>query len=427
MVRYASIRTLVAIAIQRKLKIHQMDAVTAFLQGDIDEAIYLEQPEGFSDGTNRVCKLNRAIYGLKQAGRQWNKKLDDALLSFKLRKCQMDPCIYCSQDLRLIIAIYVDDFLIFYSDEEDLLKIKNLLCSAFKMKDMGVAKGCIGIRITQREKQIELDQSVYIEEILRKFGMFDCKPMGTPSDTNCKLSINMSSDEISEDELKGLPYQEAVGSLLYLAQGTRPDIAFSVNDVSRFNNNYTFAHWKAVKRIFRYLKGTVNYKLSYSFENTGQITGFSDADWASDIDKRRSCTGYVFIFSNAAITWKSTRQSTVALSSTESEYMALSSAVQEAIWLRQLCHELGYDMKGPTKFNCDNQSAILLAESDGYRQRSKHIDIRFHHIRDKIKNRQIDVQYLSTNDMVADSLTKAVSKEKTDFCAHAMGLMNHKK
>lgn len=423
-VRYASIRILMAIAIHRKLRIHQMDAVTAFLQGDIEETIYLEQPEGFHDGTNRVCKLNRAMYGLKQAGRQWNKKLDRALHEFGLKNCKMDPCIYYSADLKLIIAIYVDDFLIFYEKAEKLQEIMTLLSHTFKMKDMGTAKGCIGIRITQKDDCIELDQSVYIEEILKRFGMTESKPSGTPSDTNCKLSLNMETEEADETELKNIPYQEAVGSLLYLAQGTRPDIAFAVNNVSRFNSNYTMAHWKSVKRILRYIRGTTNYKLTFSFEKTGEIIGYSDADWASDIDKRRSCTGYVFKLSNAAITWKSTRQSTVALSSTEAEYMAISSAIQEAIWLRQLCHELGFTMKNPTKMNCDNQSAILLAKSDGYRQRSKHIDIRYHHIRDKIKDKQIEIKFLCTNEMVADSLTKAVSQQKTLFCANAMGLMN---
>lgn len=421
-VRYTTIRLLMAIAIQQNLKIHQMDAVTAFLQGDLDEEIYLEQPEGFSDGSKMVCRLNRAIYGLKQAGRQWNSKLCGKLKDFGLKKCTMDPCVFYTSSLNLIVAIYVDDFLIFYRSEGELQKLQSQLCDAFKMKDMGPAKGCIGIRIKQSLNEIELDQAVYTESILKRFGMEACKPACTPSDTSTKLSINMETDEATEEELRKIPYQEAVGSLLYLAQATRPDIAFAVNDVSRFNATYTMGHWKAVKRIMRYLKGTLKFKLSFNTENPGRLIGFSDADWASDIDKRRSCTGYVFKLSNGAISWKSTRQSTVALSSTEAEYMALSATIQEGIWLLQLCNELGQKLEMPITLKCDNQSAIKIAESDGYRQRSKHIDIRFHYIREKIENKMFKIEYLNTEKMVADSLTKAVCEKKTTFCAKEMGL-----
>lgn len=421
-VRYTSIRFLTALAVQRGLKIHQMDAITAFLQGDLSEEIYLEQPDGFNDNTGRTCKLNRAIYGLKQAGRQWSSKLNEKLKSFGLKKCIQDPCIFYSENWDLIIAIYVDDFLIFYKKEADLIKLKQQLCEVFKMKDMGLAKGCIGIRINQTNKFIELDQGIYVSEVLKRFGMENCKPACAPSDTNTKLSIDMPSDNANAEELAKIPYQEAVGSLLYLAQGTRPDIAFAVNDVSRFNSNYSLAHWKAVKRILRYLSGTINYKLCFSIQDANQMVAYSDADWASDIDKRRSCTGYVFIISSGAVSWKSTRQSTVALSSTEAEYMALSATVQEVIWLMQMAEELGLDVIKPIVIKCDNQSAIKLAESDGYRQRPKHIDIRFHYIREKIQNGLIKVEFLKTEKMVADSLTKAVPGNKNNFCAKSMGL-----
>lgn len=422
-VRYTSIRLLIALAMKFKLKIHQMDAVTAFLQGDLSEDIYLEQPEGFNDGSDNVCRLNRAIYGLKQAGRQWNEKLTKKLLQFGLKKCRMDPCIFYTDELKLLVAIYVDDFLIFFREDEDLKGLQKQLCEAFKMKDIGEAKACIGIRIRQEKDCIKLDQSVYIEEILKRFGMSECKPACTPSDSNNKLSINMATEDCSTDELKRIPYQEAVGSLLYLAQGTRPDIAFAVNDVSRFNSNYSVAHWKAVKRIFRYLRGTTNLKLCFSSFQAGDMHGFSDADWASDVDKRRSCTGYIFKLSGAAISWKSKRQSTTALSSTEAEYMALAAATQEAVWLCQLMKELQLNRSKPMRIYCDNQSAIKLAESDAYRPRSKHIDIRYHYIREMVESFKIEVKHLKTDSMVADSLTKAVPGHKTKFCAQNMGLM----
>lgn len=421
-IRYTSIRFLIALAAKNHLKIHQMDAITAFLQGDLDETIYMEQPELYSDGTKRVCKLNRAIYGLKQAGRQWNIKLDAALRKFGLVKSKLDPCLYYSGNLNHLVAIYVDDFLIFYKSDKQLDKLKRFLCETFKMKDIGPAKHCIGVRIQQEIDTIRLDQTNYIREILERFGMGECKPVGTPSDTNQKLSTQMVNDENSI--VGQVPYQEAVGCLLYLAGATRPDIAFAVNDVSRFNANHSEQHWSAVKRIFRYLKGTMDLGLTYKGSGDSKLHAFCDADWASDIDKRRSCTGLVTIMSGAAISWTSKRQPIVALSSTEAEYIAMSSAVNEIIWLKQLADEINKDIVGKVTLYCDNQSAIKLSESDAFRPRTKHIDIRYHHLREKVDEGVIDVKFTSTNLMAADSLTKAVTKEKHQFCANQFGLMN---
>lgn len=421
-VRYTSIRFLIALAVQNDMKIHQMDAITAFLQGDLDEAIYMEQPEGYEDGSNLVCKLNKAVYGLKQAGRQWNLKLDAAMKQFGLRKSKMDPCIYISGDVCLVVAIYVDDFLLFYKDEMHLDAIRVFLNKTFRMKDMGPAKNCIGIRFHQRKGIIELDQANYIREILVRFGMENSKPVKTPSDTSSKLTIQTLTQEKS---LVGqVPFQEAVGSLLYLTQGTRPDIAFAVNDVSRFNGNHSETHWKAVKRIFRYLSGTVDMKLRFTKTAAYELKAYSDADWASDIDKRRSCTGYLVNMSGGAICWNSKRQPIVALSSTEAEYIALSSAVCDFMWLKQLADEIDVRIARRIKVFCDNQSTIKLAASDAFRPRTKHIDIRYHHLRDKIEKGLFEVEYLPTERMAADSLTKAVTIEKFEMCRNAMGIWN---
>lgn len=380
----------------------------------------MEQPEGYDDGSNKVCRLNKAIYGLKQAGRQWNFKLDTALRGFGLAKSKLDPCIYFSGDLCLMIAIYVDDFLLFYKRETELTTVKDLH-GTFRMKDLGLAKNCIGIRIKQGDGFIELDQSVYIADILERFGMSGCKPVKAPSDTNEKLSASMTNEENS---LVGkVPYQEAVGSLLYLTQATRPDIAFAVNDVSRFKGNHSENHWKAVKRILRYLSGTIDYKLRFSRERSTDLYAYCDSDWASDADKRRSCSGYLMIMSNGAISWCSKRQSIVALSSTEAEYVALSSAVCELVWIKQLTKEINCEMRNPTRILCDNQSAIKLASMDAFRPRTKHIDIRHHHIRERVDEGIINIEYVSTNDMAADSLTKAVTIEKTRACSLKMGLV----
>lgn len=418
-VRYTSLRFLFALATKYGLKCYQLDAITAFIQGEVTEDIYMSQPEGYKDGTTRVCKLNRALYGLKQAGRLWNLKLDSALNKFGLKKCKSDPCIYFTCERDIFVAIYVDDFLIFFKDNDKLNEVKYYLNKTFMMKDVGPVESCLGMRIKQGDFGFELDQEAYINDMLTRFGMENSKPVGTPSDTHEKLSITMVTDETS---LVGkVPYQEAVGSLLFLAQCTRPDIAFSVNDVSRFNGNHGEIHWRAVKRIMRYLRGTANYKLQFS-RSKETLYCHSDADWASDVDKRRSCTGHVVIMSNAAISWQSKRQATVALSSTEAEYMAMSSAICEVIWMQQLSSELDKRPESGTVIWCDNESAQKLALSDAYRPRTKHIDIRYHHMRQKIEDGVIDVQHVPSKENLADVLTKAIGKPAHDFCSFGMGL-----
>jgi hypothetical protein len=292
-VRYASIRYLIALAVKYDLKIHQMDAVTAFLQGELgDEVIFMEQPEGFQVAGKKVCRLNKALYGLKQSSRVWNKKLDAMLKKIGLKESKFDPCIYykIADGKMLMIAVYVDDFLIFGTDEAEIMKIKKQLCSEFKMKDLGEAKQCLGIRITREANQISLDQEKYIEEILERFGMSNCRSVKTPLDPNQIIS----SDADGKEEAVDFPYQEIIGSFMYLVQCTRPDLAYAVSSLSRFNKSPTNEHCANVKRVLRYLRGTSKDKLVFSKNGKEDIVGFSDANWASNPDDRRSVTGYVF-------------------------------------------------------------------------------------------------------------------------------------
>lgn len=420
-VRYTSLRYLIGLAVKDGYKICQMDAITAFLQGDLTESVYMEQPEGYNDGSGRVCKLQKAIYGLKQAGHEWNKKLDRALLEVGMIKSRSDPCIYYTKNKNIILAIYVDDFLIFYRSTNNLGILKQYLNRRFMMKDLGTAQRCLGMRITQHENGIAIDQSMYIIDILKRFNMFDCNPVGTPTNTALHLSVKMVNEN---NEITGkVPYQEAVGSLLHLSQATRPDIAYAVHDVSRFNSKHANEHWQAVKRIFRYLKGTINYKLNFCrTEDNMEMHAFSDADWGSEVDERHSCSGHVVLLSNAAVSWYSHRQEIVAMSSTEAEYIALWETGREVIWLRNLEKEL-VQQQNATIVHMDNTSSMKLAESDAYRRRSKHIDIRYHKVRELIKLGFIKLKYRESSKMVADSLTKAVTKEKTQYCAREFGLV----
>lgn len=421
-VRYSSMRYVIGLAAKYNLKIHQMDAVSAFLQGDIEEDIYMSQPPHFEDDS-KVCKLNKSIYGLKQASRQWNKKLNSSLLEIGMSRSKVDPCIYYritnEQDI-LFLTVYVDDILCFYNNEETAVMIKQKLHEKFHMKDLGEAKCCIGFRICQNssKNEISLDQSLYIEKILTRFNMSDCKPVYTPCEPNLQLTKAKCEEEVE----KNIPYHELIGCLLYLSQGTRPDIAYIVNQLSRFNNRPTSQHWIAAKRVLRYLKGTINHRMNFK-KNNQNIIGYCDADWATDTEDRRSCSGYLFIFQGAAISWCSKRQPTIALSSTEAEYMSLAAAIQEAIWLKQLEEDFWPALSDtPMLMYCDNQSAISISGNDIYHARSKHIDVRYHFVREKISNRQVSVRYKNTQDMVADALTKGLHRPKHQAFSEAMGL-----
>lgn len=241
---------MIAMAVQREMGIEQMDDVTAYLQGSLEEEIYTTQPEGFEDGSGRVCKLHKAMYGLKQSGRQWNQCLDAALLSFNLNKSKKDPCVYYTDDGKLIVAIYVDNFLIFWKDVLVRDDLKAKLSQAFHMKDLGKANTCVGMTIEYGEGTISINQESYAREVDERFGMIDCKPSSSP----CDLSQKLSSGSGRSDS--DVPYREAVGSLLFLVQGTRLDLACVVSNISRFNDKHNDSHWSAVKRIMRYVKAT---------------------------------------------------------------------------------------------------------------------------------------------------------------------------
>lgn len=422
-VRYTSIRFLMAMAVKFGWKIDQMDVVTAFLHGDISETIYMHQPEVFDDGSGRVCKLNKSLYGLKQASRQWNVKLNCVLETAGFVRCKKDSCVYVRRNEKslVVIAVYVDDLLLFYNNDKWKDELKSTLKQNFHMKDLGAATNVLGIRINYNREAgtLSLDQQSYIEDILRKFNMFHCDPVKLPSDPNQKLTKDMAENKIDSN----VPYQEAVGCVLYLAQCTRPDISFSVANVSQFNQQHGQAHWTAVKRILRYLKGTLHYKLTYARDTKfDELCGYTDADWASSFVDLKSCTGYAFLWQGAAISWATKKQPTVALSTAESEYMSLSAATQEALWLSQLKKEiLGGDWL-PLEIFCDNKGAVDLTETGTFSLRTKHISIKHHFIRDCIVKHKIKVTKISTDLMVADNLTKAVAIQKHSFCLKEMGL-----
>lgn len=422
-VRNSTIRFLMALSIELDLSIDHLDVMTAFLNGELEEDVYMEQPEGFivAGQEHKVCKLNKALYGLKQASRQWNKKLNSMFIENGYNRSEYEPCMYfkIAGESVIIIAVWVDDCIIFSNDDYEKKRLKEIMANYFKIKDLGEAKFCLGVRINQNRSrgEIYIDQKKYIEEILGKFGMTNCNPVRTPIDKNVKLK---KSTEGNEEGIKDLPYQCLIGSLMFLAVTTRPDIAYVTSMLSKFNNCYTQEHFNAAKRVLRYLKGTMDKCLVYRKTND-KIVGYVDADYANDEDDRRSYTGYVFMYGGAAISWESKKQRTVALSSTEAEYMGLSEACKEAIYLRNVYEELMSRPMTITLYN-DNQAAQKIAHNPVYHKRTKHIDTRFHFIREVVERDVVQVKYVSTNDMIADVLTKGLDARKQMSCEEGMGL-----
>lgn len=331
-VRGSTLRMLFAMAVENDWEIDHWDVTTAFLYGKLQDEVYMVQPEGMviPEMKDKVCKLKKALYGLKQASRVWNQEVDNVLTRQGFTQCQNESCVYTKskEDCKLLVAIFVDDFFIFGNDHRAKESLKSELTNCFKMKDMGGATQILGMRVRREEGEIYLHQRRHIQEVLAKFGMSDCKPVSTPLEPGSKFEKG--------DNDTPFPYQCLVGCLMYVAINTRPDIAHALSVLSQFNTCYSEEHVTAAKRVLRYLKGTINDCLVFKKskdESEVIINGYVDADWGNDNNDRKSYTGYVFKLGGNVISWESRKQQSVALSSTEAEYMSLTEGAKEAIYL----------------------------------------------------------------------------------------------
>ncbi|KAJ4711603.1 Retrovirus-related Pol polyprotein from transposon TNT 1-94 [Melia azedarach] len=419
-VRHTSIRVLLAIVAHQDLELEQLDVKTTFLHGELEEEIYMTQPDGFQvpGKEDYVCKLKKSLYGLKQSPRQWYKRFDSYMIEIGYTRSSYDCCIYYSKATNgslIYLVLSVDDMLIAAENKSDVQKLKDLLSIEFEMKDLGAARKILGMEIyrDRSKKKLFLSQKGYIQKILSRFGMSTAKPIDTPSAANAHLSVAFAPKSVEEKEyMSRVPYTSAVGSLMYAMVCTRPDLAQSVSVVSRFMGEPGKEHWQAVKRIFRYLKGTFDVGLIYRGDTQCLVTGFSDSDYAGDVDSRRSMTGYVFTLGSSVVSWKATLQPTVTLSTTEAEYMALTEAAKEGIWLKGLVSDLGLHHDQAIVY-CDSLSAICLAKDQVHHERTKHIDVRYHFLRSE---KRIKVNKVGTADNPADMFTKPVPHSKFQHC-----------
>jgi transposase InsO family protein len=440
-VRNESVRILLSLIASRKMHAHQMDVVCAFLNGRLKEEIYMQQPPGYEDPNNPncVCRLLTNLYGLKQAPRVWHSTIDPYLQSLGYKALDADPCIYFKYDNNhlSLIALYVDDLVISADREQDLLLTKAKLCEKFKMTDEGKLEYLLGMKIerNQEKQEILISSESKINDLLKDFNMHNCIPISTPMEANT-LSKQDSPQTGSEEWLKmqNVPYRQCVGRLLHLMRTTRPDIAYSVSVVSRFMNNPGQKHWNAVKRILRYLKGTKHYVLKLSpdslstriqflkSDNSPTITGFTDADWAGDIDNARSTSGYAFYLGNSLISWASKTQPETATSTTHAEYIAAYQATIECIWTRSFLSQLGLLENQPTVLYCDNDAALKIASYPMVTPRSKHFNTKYHYIREQISSGALALTFCKGKENTADIFTKPLPKTKFETFRSDLGL-----
>ena len=361
--------------------------------------------------------VEKSLYGLKQSPKCWYDALSVYLKELNFQQSVADPCMFYKGNDLTLLTVYVDDLILMVDVYEKLIKLKGELSSRFKMTDMGKLSYCLGICVVQRERSLQIHQKPYLVKVIRRFGMEDASTIGTPSDPHVQLSVAPGTSQPADKH----KYLQIVGSLQYAASGTRPDIAFSVNAAAKYCSGPLQLHMTAVKRILPYLSKTIDYGIEYT-RSDGKLEGYSDANWAGDHADRRPISGYVFQLANGAITWASRKQNSVALSTCEAEYMALSVTTQEVIWLRRLLEEMRCEQKEPTTIWEDNQGSISTAKNPVFHNRTKHIQIRNHFVREAVADNIIDIRYCSTRNMIADILTKGIARPQFEKLREMMGV-----
>ncbi|KAK8954626.1 hypothetical protein KSP39_PZI001744 [Platanthera zijinensis] len=405
-----TVRVLLSLAVHRHWPLYQLDIKNAFLNGDLHETVYMQQPPGFeTTGESLVCHLRKSIYGLKQSPRAWFEKFSKVVCTSGFTRSSADFSLFTHHRSTgtVILLVYVDDILITGNDTVGIQQIKEQLNSAFQTKDLGNLRYFLGLEVARRSDGLVLSQRKYCMDLLHDAGYSGCKPVETPMDANHKLSAH-SSDS---DKLLTNPeyYRRLVGKLIYLTV-TRPDISFAVGVVSRFMHAPRTSHLQAVERILRYLKIAPGQGLVYKPSTSLSLVAYSDADYAGSIDDRRSTTGFCTYFGGHLISWRSKKQSVVARSSAEAEYRAMAAVASELTWLESLLGDLGVRLSSPATLFCDSQAAIHIAKNPVFHERTKHIEVDCHFIREKVQSKKIDLEHVPAKDQVADILTKALSR-----------------
>lgn len=409
-VRMESIRLLFSLAVQFDLKYVQFDITTAFLNGVVEEELYLSPPEGLDISDKHTCRLIKSLYGLRQAPRAWNSALKEVLEQYNMKATYSDPCVYVATEPEVIyLAVYVDDGLVFSKSQKAIDKFLAFMKQKFEVKQLD-AKCFLGLQIehNQSDGSILLHQTDYSKRVLMRYNMADAKEVATPLELNHKLH---DPELLKQDAVDSKPYAEILGSLMYCATATRPDISYAVSVLSKFTSEPRPEHWKALKRVLRYIKGTYDRGLMYRKCDKMDVTCYTDADWAGDRGNRRSMSGMAIFITTAPVCYRAQQQPLVALSTTEAEYIAAAMCGQDLLWIRRFLGELNIKVNKYTLM-CDNQSSLKLIRNPEFHQRTKHIDTRYHFIRERYAEGCFELEYVSTTEQLADIFTKSLTFEK---------------
>jgi len=410
--RWDTIRTILSLATCKRWNVYQLDVKSAFLHGELVEDVYVEQPMGYQKGNhNSVYKLKKALYGLKQAPKAWYSKIEAYFCKENFEKCPHEHTLFVKHagNKILIVSLYVDDLI--YTGNCEVL-INNFKCSMkknFAMTDLGKMRYFLGAEVTQDTRGIFISQQKYAKEILSRFGMEQCNMVCNPIVPGNRLSKDDSGKSVDATNFK-----QMVGCLMYLL-ATRPDLAYVVCLIARYMERPTETHFAAAKRILRYLKGSLQYGILYKRgELNCELEGWSDSDYAGDLDDRKNTSGYVYKLGSGAISWSSKKQAIVTLSTTEAEFVAASSCACQGIWLRKIHHRICQTQESCTKIYCDNSSSIKLSKNPILHGRCKHIDVRFHFLRDLTKDGTIELVHCASENQMVDIFTKPLKLES--FC-----------
>lgn len=416
-----TIRTLVSIAANKKWKLFQMDVKNTFLHGDLQEEVYMEIPPGFGtqETIGKVCKLKKSLYGLKQSPGACFGRFKKEVCSMGYKQSSADHTLFFKHHLGkiTILAVYVDDIVITGDDQVEMNWLKKALAKAFEIKDLGCLHYFLGIEVAYGSEGIYLSHRKYILDLLNEVGLLHCKPATTPIEQNHQVMADVG-EPVDKHQ-----YQRLVGRLIYLSH-TRPGIAYAVSIVSRYMHDPRSGHLNAVNRILRYLKGCPGKGILFSDHGHLGIEGYTDADWAGCLDDRRSTSGYCMFVGGNLVSWRSKKQSVVARSTAEAEFRSMASGLCEAMWLRILLSELGLYDSAPLRLYCDNQATINLVNNPVHHDRTKHIEIDRHFIREKLEQGALHISFVKSGDQLADVLTKGVSVVSFEKLCSKMGLIN---
>jgi hypothetical protein len=412
---------ILAMAAQSSWEVFQLDVKSAFLHGELKEEVFVQQPKGFTKKgeEEKVYRLRKALYGLKQAPRAWYSRIEACFTREGFEKCPNEHTLFTKskEGKILLVSLYVDDLIFTGNDKSMFDEFKKSIMLEFNMSDLGKMKHFLGVEVKQCADGIFICQKRYAREVLARFDMESANAVKNPIVPGIRLSKNEGVVRVDETLFK-----QVVGSLMYLTV-TRPDLMYGVSLISRFMSSPTMSHWLTAKRILRYLKGTTDFAILYKKgESRLSLMAFTDSDYAGDLDDRRSTSGFVFMMGSGAVSWSSKKQTVVALSTTEAEYIATALCARQCVWLRRVTEKLGIEEKSGTVIMCDNSSTIQLSKNPVFHGKSKHIDVKFHFLRDLVNEGIVELSYCNSQNQIADIMTKPIKLEQLEKLRGMLGV-----